>query len=61
VVAVHRRQQQHGAGEKEPEPRQPVTLHLKVNQEICHGILRVWKNPTLFCIAQPANFSAFRN
>jgi hypothetical protein len=29
VVAVHRRQQQHGAGEKEPEPRQPVTLHLK--------------------------------
>ena len=26
VVAVHRRQQQHGDGEEEPEPRQPVTL-----------------------------------
>jgi hypothetical protein len=24
VVAIHRREQQHGDGEKEPEPRQPV-------------------------------------
>ena len=26
VVAVNRRQQQHGDGEEKPEPRQPVTL-----------------------------------
>jgi hypothetical protein len=29
VVAVNRRQQQHGDGEKEPKPRQPVTLREK--------------------------------
>ena len=26
VVAVHRREQQHGDGEEKPEPRQPVAL-----------------------------------
>jgi len=29
VVAVHRRQQQHGDGEEKPEPRQPVALDQK--------------------------------
>jgi hypothetical protein len=30
VVTVNRRKQQHGDGEKEPEPRQPVTLREKL-------------------------------
>ena len=33
MVAVHRRQQQHGDGEEEPKPRQPVALDLKAGLE----------------------------
>jgi hypothetical protein len=32
MVAVHRRQQQHGDGEEEPEPGQPVALGEKGNE-----------------------------
>jgi len=32
MVAVHRREQQHGDGEEKPEPRQPVTLGQKTGQ-----------------------------
>ena len=34
VVAVHRRQQQHGDGEEEPEPRQPVALRAETETNL---------------------------